>query len=231
MSTSALTPTQIDTALADLYREYGGHSQRIAAALDGAHRALGEHPDRRRGALRWATTHEQAETRLRALAAAGTGSTMTLRSAAQVIDALDTAREHTARVQVDIDPLEAEHARRGWYRFFLVQGGHIHSSMGCSTCYPTTQFGWLPELSGLSEADAVEAYGPLLCSVCFPFAPVEWTVGKPKPERCSGAGSAPRQGTKRRQGMRFYGECAACGERQTLNPTTLVVRAHKPPKS
>jgi hypothetical protein len=67
----------------------------------------------------------------------------------------------------------------GWSRFFLVQNtnGHIHSSMHCSTCYSTTPFGWLPDLSGLTEAEAVEEWGGILCSVCFPSAPVDWTNG------------------------------------------------------
>ena len=46
--------------------------------------------------------------------------------------------------------------------------------------YPTTSFSWLPTLSGLSEADAVEAHGAILCTVCFPSAPVEWTGGVAK---------------------------------------------------
>jgi hypothetical protein len=67
----------------------------------------------------------------------------------------------------------------GWSRFFIVNnvGGHIHRTMSCSTCYPTTEFGWLPNLSGLTEADAVEEWGGILCSVCFPSAPVEHTNG------------------------------------------------------
>jgi hypothetical protein len=78
--------------------------------------------------------------------------------------------------------LNAEWEREQWSRFFIVRNnnGHIHSSLYCSTCYPTTQYGWLPELSGLSEADAVESQGSILCSVCFPSAPVEWTNGESK---------------------------------------------------
>jgi hypothetical protein len=70
----------------------------------------------------------------------------------------------------------------GWSRFFLVTnvGGHIHRSTSCSTCYFDTQFAWLPALSGLTEAEAVEAHGSILCSVCFPSAPVEWTNGTSK---------------------------------------------------
>lgn len=73
----------------------------------------------------------------------------------------------------------------GWSRFFLVTnvGGHIHRDMNCSTCFPTTQYGWLTELSGLTEAAAVAEYGEILCSICFPSAPVEWTNGENKKDR------------------------------------------------
>jgi hypothetical protein len=76
------------------------------------------------------------------------------------------------------DELEAEYT--GWSRFFLVTSspGHVHSSMHCSTCRPTTRYGWLPQLSGSDEATAVDELGPTLCTVCFPSAPTEWTEGK-----------------------------------------------------
>ena len=76
------------------------------------------------------------------------------------------------------DYLEKDERYEGWSRFFLVPGGHIHSSMNCSTCNKDgkrTEFGWLPELSGLNEADAVAAHGAVLCTVCYPSAPVEYT--------------------------------------------------------
>lgn len=75
---------------------------------------------------------------------------------------------------------EMELAYTGWSRFFLVtsSAGHVHSSMQCSSCRPTTRYGWLPELSGKTEAQAVDELGPALCSVCFPSAPVEMVGGK-----------------------------------------------------
>lgn len=68
----------------------------------------------------------------------------------------------------------------GWSRFFLVTSsqGHVHSSMACTTCRPTTEYGWLPELSGQTEDEAVKALGPNLCTVCFSSAPVETVGGK-----------------------------------------------------
>ena len=75
-----------------------------------------------------------------------------------------------------------EEAFTGWSRFYLVTnvGGHIHSSTGCSTCRPTTEFQFCPQLSGLDQDAAVAELGPVLCSVCFPDAPVEQTNGEAK---------------------------------------------------
>ena len=82
--------------------------------------------------------------------------------------------------------VKAEARYEGWNRFFGVAGGHIHSSMDCSTCnrwtyqsgQTKTAFVWLTELSGLTEDDAVAKYGATLCSRCFPEAPVENTKAK-----------------------------------------------------
>jgi hypothetical protein len=75
-----------------------------------------------------------------------------------------------------IAPLNEEYRRRGgWSRAYLVQntGGHVHSSMNCSTCYPSTQYAWLTDYSGKSEDEIVYAAGELACTVCYPTAPVE----------------------------------------------------------
>lgn len=95
-----------------------------------------------------------------------------------VIAKLAEEQAEVARIWSEIARINARYD--GWSRFFLVTSskGHIHSSMNCSTCRPTTTYGWLPGLSGESEADAVAAHGEVLCSVCFPSAPVAWTLGK-----------------------------------------------------
>lgn len=73
-----------------------------------------------------------------------------------------------------IDPLENQYITRRWNRAFLVtnQNGHIHSSMHCNTCFPSTQYGWLPALSGKTEAEIIEYAGMKACTVCYPDAPV-----------------------------------------------------------
>jgi hypothetical protein len=89
----------------------------------------------------------------------------------------DAIRECRA-IQAKLRELAALYT--GWSRFFLVtsSSGHIHSSMHCSTCRDTTTYGWMPELSGKTEAEAVARLGPALCSVCFATAPVEHVGGK-----------------------------------------------------
>jgi len=130
--------------------------------------------------------------------------------------------------------LKAEEKYQGWSRFFLVTntGGHIHSSMSCSTCRPTTDFGWLPELSGLDQKAAVDAEGARLCSVCFPDAPVEWQEGyyaeaaaKKAASKCKGSGTSDYSGTAGKR----YQKCNACGEVVSITSRGLM-RAHKPKK-
>jgi hypothetical protein len=76
--------------------------------------------------------------------------------------------------------IEFANGYTGWSRFWLVVSsvGHIHSTTACTTCFVTTEFALLPELSGSTEAEAVAGYGAVLCTVCFPSAPVEWTGGE-----------------------------------------------------
>jgi hypothetical protein len=82
------------------------------------------------------------------------------------------------------DYLATEANYMGWSRFWLVTntGGHIHSSLNCSTTRPTTSWAWLTELAGRTEDEAVEEYGAILCTVCYPSAPVEYTGGVNKKE-------------------------------------------------
>jgi hypothetical protein len=71
-------------------------------------------------------------------------------------------------------PYEAEFTRRGgWTRAYKVlnSNGHIHTSMDCHTCFNTTRFGWLPQVSGLDESEIVDMAGEGACTVCYPTAP------------------------------------------------------------
>jgi hypothetical protein len=80
-----------------------------------------------------------------------------------------------AELDTFITPINTEfNARGGWTRFFITKGtnAHVHSSMSCTTCYPTTEFGWLTDHSGMDEEEIVELAGDEACTVCFSTAPV-----------------------------------------------------------
>jgi hypothetical protein len=127
--------------------------------------------------------------------------------------------------------LDAEFRRRdGWTRFSTVPGGHIHSGQRCvgGSIGPRTRIGWNPELSGMSEADALThfgALGHLMCTHCFPDAPVVQPVSTP---RCVGSGRPYRPGTRQRRYPNGTGECAGCETRRPLTRTGNI-RAHQPP--
>jgi len=104
------------------------------------------------------------------------------------IAAATLAHERAYSVESALALFAASAEYEGWSRFFIVPNGHIHSSMSCSTCnrvtskwgsysVTLTNFEWLPELSGLTNEDAVAEYGAILCTRCFADAPVEQTSG------------------------------------------------------
>lgn len=165
----------IDTALADIYRKASAlHGQR--AALDSRFRHYAG--AKKLGRYQWDKTAAECREIVRTKLAAGWPVSWEVRNVTEALTGWDQSDADLTALATEREPLDAEYRSAPWNRFFLVPGGHIHSSQGCFTLRPTTQIGWLPQLSGLTEADAVAAHGTVLCSHCFPSAPVEWTVGK-----------------------------------------------------
>jgi len=233
MNLATATPVEIDTRLADLYGQEARAARAVVGEVTALHYALDERP-RWVNANRktWPTTDEQAIALARAKAEGGVNMSAMYsgRPFTDPVARYDAAVAELARIRADATPLHAEYDRRPWSRFFTVKqrNGHIHDSMRCSTCNrngSVTEFGWNPELSGLTEADAVAKLGPALCTVCFPSAPVEWTIGKPAPASCAGGRAVP--GSHSRTGMRFYGECPTCHERGLVNADGTI-RKHPP---
>jgi hypothetical protein len=198
------------------------------------HYALGERANYvgRSGRKTWPTTDADA-----VAAARARGDEQVPRMAggytfADMVAKYNTAVADLAALDAEEAPLNAGFVRRGrWSRFFVVQqnNGHIHSSMACSTCNrngSATSFGWNPELSGLTEAEAVAKLGPSLCTVCFPSAPVEWTVGKRAADHCIGSDKRPMGDTKR-VGMSRYGKCTQCKAMPVVKAGGLL-KKHKP---
>lgn len=128
--------------------------------------------------------------------------------------------------------VEAAKQYEGWTRAYLVPKGHIHSSMHCSSCYPTTEYVWLTDLSGADESEIIEYAKEVACTVCYPDAPIEeyqrQADAAKAATRCSGTGSTdwePRDGSPR-WGTR-YAICPGCGTYQSVTSTGKI-RAHKP---
>lgn len=148
----------------------------------------------------------------------------TKNSIQQWMGSLTAYRADVDKTTALVDAAHKEWTNHGkWSRFFLVAGGHIHSSTACHTLKLTTRLGWLPALSGETEKDAVDAHGALLCTVCFPSAPVEWTVGaKPADDQCEGG--VPSDTNFRLRSP--YGTCPSCGEYVSVTSTGKA-RKHK----
>lgn len=228
---TGMTPPQIDAlngAISD--RTYDLYAQ-LGRQTDHMHRELGERKTGPRRAQYWPTSDDEAEERLRKHLDDGKISPWDVSNVENTLQRLGEIREEMTRLNAQGKILHAEFTRRGgWSRFYLVQDGHIHSSTHCHTLRVTTRIGWLPDLSGLTEKDAVDAHGPLLCTVCFPSAPVEWTIGetKPKSDRCTGSGKFPAKDNSRRH----YAPCPDCGKKDVyITPSSGKLRAHKPAKT
>lgn len=230
------TPLEIDTKLAEIYKRRQDVQNRIRSTVNSAHRTVGDKQDRWAKGQPWGMTHEHALGLCREQAATAEPRQpwdIYAYNAVDVIAAYDAALADMAALDGEDDALEAEYGRRPWSRFFLVtssNGGHIHRDMHCSTCRPTTTYGWLPELSGKDEAAAVASEGTILCSVCFPTAPVAWTLGKTPEGRCSGGGQAPAGEVDYRYARGPFAKCSGCGMNQTVTQAGLI-KQHKAAKA
>jgi hypothetical protein len=232
-SDSSRTPFEIDSELAGLYLATQEAARRQTSILSELHRMVGDRGEYigRGGRKVFRLTDAEVFSKVQApefgerlMPFERTSLDEDLARYNELGTAIEKAAKRTAE-------LDAEYDRRQWSRFFLVTSsndGHVHSSMSCPTCRVDTEFGWLPELSGKTEAEAVKAHGPLLCTVCYPSAPVEWTIGREKPAWCVG-GSVRGEDT-RRVGMRIYGDCPTCGEKGVLVNANGTTRKHKPKK-
>lgn len=154
---------------------------------------------------------------------------------------LDWAKENLAAVedaQQKIEKLDKSYT--GWARYFIVPGGHIHTSTQCRTCNHSwehpTQFEWLTNFSGEKLADVVDQHGAVLCTVCFPEAPLDWTnyfdrlAEEKKKTQCSGSATWDYDLDTARLGQPTgnYGICEHCGEKISITSTGKL-RAHRTP--
>jgi hypothetical protein len=81
----------------------------------------------------------------------------------------NTAKDQLAEIDTKISELNSSYT--GWTRFFHVK--HLHSTAFCSSFRWNTRITFVPDLSGLTEEQAVAELGSSLCTICFKSAPVE----------------------------------------------------------
>jgi len=129
----------------------------------------------------WGKTWDQAFAEVTARAeVADADQPWTQREAQSALDKLDNAQAELLEAELaqrNQAALWAQHGR--WDRYSVVPGGHIHTDgRECHTLRPSTTVLWAYQVSGDTVADAIEVYGTVLCTHCYPDAPVEQTGGK-----------------------------------------------------
>jgi hypothetical protein len=230
MDIATATPVEIDTELGRLYTEAFPHRQQIDASRTAVHMLIKGTEGKTELNL---TTYVATEDRARKLVA----------ELPRLLAQLDAARADLAPLEAAEKPLEAEYEARGrWSRFFLVtssDGGHIHSSMSCSTCNNgvyRTQFHWMPEFSGMTMTEAIAAWdergsSEILCTVCFPDAPVARTVAQVPDTQCPGSGTwdYPRETARLNYYTGNYGICRHCEQAITVSKTGKMRKHDKTP--
>lgn len=145
------------------------------------------------------------------------------------------------QISAEREPYDAEFTRRGgWTRFFHVE--HLHTSTWCPSFRPTTRIGWLPEYSGRSEAEMIDAAGDMVCTKCVPDAPVklkrptlpeltaQWDKANAA-DVCPGSGTTDWKDGRVRTGY-YSGNGGRCGhcDKSVGNTSrhSRVIRKHKP---
>lgn len=91
------------------------------------------------------------------------------------IEKIETLECELSKINEEIRGLNKIYDQDPWTRAFLVinSNGHVHSSMDCSTCFPTTRYNWLIQYSNDDEKTIVEDAGQDACTICYPSAPAE----------------------------------------------------------
>lgn len=235
MSTDVFTKEQAkasDRILAELTDAYYEARAAEDRAEDGIHRVAGDKQVRYGRSTAWKMDLSEALAAARARIAAEFNPNRDgqIRSIKHYEETCAAAR---AALEAKMKQDEEWFQHGQWNRFFLVQDGHIHARTSCQSLRPTTRVGWLPDLSGESEEDAVKAHGAMLCTFCFPSAPVEWTRGKPAdPSVCEGSGIYAGEWMTDKQKRLYskYGTCPRCGEGVSVT-STMKFRKHKKPTS
>ncbi len=165
---STIDPSTIDKQICELASQRERALVDVKFKAEPIHRASGDVQKSNRHGFYWENSVEDCIAQL------------SPETADRLVPPYAEATQRVLLLDLQIEELEQVYRANPWSRFFLVvsSDGHIHSSTHCSTCRYHTVYSWLPDLSGTDEATAVEQVGEILCSICFPSAPVEWTNGE-----------------------------------------------------
>lgn len=191
---------KVDTEVArlwSLFHEVNDKAVELERAANKSERVIGQYPAHRQSAIRSRIANQRLQAE-------------TIRT--------EAAPLREAAIAYDKANYE------GWNRFFLVQ--HIHNTAHCSSFRPTTRVGWLPDVSGLTEAEAVAEHGATLCTICFPSAPVELTTAKVDDKVCTGTrdySQPSRTGYYRGN----WATCSDCGQQIALTSTGKLRKHNK----
>lgn len=176
-----MTPTEHDTRLLELHREWAQAEAKYA----GARNTIQQVTDPRTHAEMYVRgrrvedprSFSEALATLEAKIAEGVGYDAKY-SWPNYLERYHTSRQAAQDARQAVLNHEANYT--GWDRFWLVTSspGHVHSSRNCQSCKFTTTYALVPFLSAQTEAEAVETFGPAMCSVCFPSAPTGAKISK-----------------------------------------------------
>jgi hypothetical protein len=171
---------EADRVLNELMFMHSGKAQYVVYAIDTVRRLV----DRQTGWGRdreWGKTWDQALAEVTERAAtADPEKPWTQREAQAALDKLAAARAEERAAHEAVKAQSALWAAHGcWMRYSVVPGGHIHTDWrDCHTLRDTTTVLWAYQASGDSVDEAIEVYGTVLCTHCFPDAPVAYIGGK-----------------------------------------------------
>lgn len=100
---------------------------------------------------------------------------------ATLVEVIDEASGKCSVLNNLVYALQSEYSRRGgWARYYVVDNnnGHLHTHTRCQNTYETTEWVWMPTMSGMTHAEAVAEGGKLSCLSCFPEHREEIEAGR-----------------------------------------------------
>ena len=197
----AKDPQAFDTVMAKLHGLREGQVRTVESFTSKLHQIAGDKKSYRNTRVPvWGMSDLEVTRAAQRRAAHGddreAGATLGARAVAQAM--LDA-------YTFELDNMNAVYLLQGnrWTRFFpsiTKSHPHIHRSLNCRTLHADTLMSWAPELSGRTDAEAVDELDEALCTVCFPDAPValhEYVSRKSQAEQAERAAEKDERAAKR----------------------------------